>query len=181
MAPLKASLDGFLRDKEAPRDFRDAKPAKGLERHGNLVLASERRMAAGEDHPELAVVERRVQEEVVDSLARCGAVGGPFLGHPALNLGAPQGVADLVLGHTMHPGRWVFRDAAAGQDCKASIKVAWTISSTRSKFRQPKKRVSTATSAPLRGGKNSPREERPVRAVPSSWWRTLGIGGPPSV
>ena len=42
--------------------------------------------------------------------------------------------------------RWTQPDGFSGtprtrQDCRASSSVAWTISSTRSKFRQPKKRV----------------------------------------
>ena len=75
---LKPLLDGFFGDQQRPSDFRDAEAAEGFECQGDLVFASERRMAAGEDHPELAVFDRRVEKEVVDSFASARADWRPI-------------------------------------------------------------------------------------------------------
>src|SRR5271166_1563486 len=94
---LQSLLDGFFGNQERACDLGVAEAAERLERHGNLVFAVQRRMAAGEDHPELAVLDRRVEEQVIDSRARRGAKSGPFQSDATLNLGAPERVENLVL------------------------------------------------------------------------------------
>ena len=105
-------------------------------------------MAARKDHAKLAVFDFAFLEQVVEVAFIVRPALSPFAGDALTDFIAPQGIEYLVLGDAMNPARGVLGHALACQDCKAWIKVAWTISSTRSKFRQLKMRVNTETSRP---------------------------------
>ena len=55
-----------------------AEAAQGLQGQGELVLARQPGMAAGEDHPQLTVFDLRVEKQLVDALVVRGAGGGPL-------------------------------------------------------------------------------------------------------
>ena len=124
------------------------KPQSVFSVKASLVLARQQRMAASEDHPQLAVFDRRVEKQLIDALPSGWGAWRPISRSHGAESRCAQRVENLVPGDAMDPAGRVVRNAASAPRLQASTSVAWTISSTRSKFRQPKKRVSTETSRP---------------------------------
>ena len=88
-----------------------AEPAQGLQGQGKtkLIFACKLRMAAGEDHPQLAVFNLRVEKQVVDSRLRRGAYGGQL----------PQNAADRSCRAAAHRGSCSWRCGGPNRmDCQ---------------------------------------------------------------
>ena len=80
---LEALLDRFLADEKGASNLRVAEAAKCFQRESNLVFARQARMAAREDHAQLAILDLRVEKEVVDPFLMHRSRGGPFVGGAA--------------------------------------------------------------------------------------------------
>ena len=172
---LESFLDRFFVDQERASDFGDAETAQCFQRQCELVFSGQRGMAAGEDHPKLAVFDRPCRER---DRRFPSCVGRPV--QPSsrvtrwLNLGAPQRIEDLVLGDAVDPGRGL-----------SGIPRAATIGAPRAEWPGPSLRrdrssasrrngSSTATSRPA-----SRRKKCSTRGATGSGC-AMDIGEPPS-
>src|SRR5579871_4308453 len=111
LRPLQSLFDRLLVDQERASDLGVAEAAKSVECQGDLIFAGEVRMAAGEDHAQLAVVDLAVVKEFVDAVGALVPALGPFLCKSSPKLVATQCIEDFVFGDTMHPRRRVVGDA----------------------------------------------------------------------
>src|SRR5262249_36140210 len=69
-------------------------------------------MTAGEHHPQLAILDLRVEKQLVETCFVRRSSGSKLSQNAAADLVAAQGVDDLVLGAAMHPPRRVVRHPA---------------------------------------------------------------------
>src|SRR6516165_8637788 len=70
-------------------------------------------MTASEHHPQLAVFDFRIDEQLVETLLSVGPLPGPFFPDSLTNLISPQGVENLVLGDAMDPAGRIIRNLHA--------------------------------------------------------------------
>jgi hypothetical protein len=109
---LETLLDCFLADEEGAGDFRVAEAAQGLERQGQLVFSRQMEMAAGEHHSELAVLDFRVEKQIVQTFFIRRPVGGPLPQDALTDLVTTQGIQNLVLGDAVNPPRRIIGHSA---------------------------------------------------------------------
>jgi hypothetical protein len=69
-------------------------------------------VAAGEDHPELAVFDGSVEEEIIDAELAMHVKRGKISASPAMNLSAAERIENLVASNAMNPGRGIIGNAA---------------------------------------------------------------------
>src|SRR5262249_34108463 len=96
---LQALLDRLLGYEQSSRHLRVPESAQRRQGERDLVGPVETGMAAREHHPQLAVLDLRVDEELVDADLDRRARGGPLLRGPLARPAAPQRVEDLVPRH----------------------------------------------------------------------------------
>jgi hypothetical protein len=69
-------------------------------------------MAAGEHHPQLAVLDLGVEKQFVESCGVRGVSGGPLPQNAITDLVAPESIEDLILGDAMDPPRRIVGNTA---------------------------------------------------------------------
>ena len=110
LGPHQPLRQGGLADKERPGDFGRAQPAQGAQRQRHAGAGVQRRVAAGEDEPELVVGDPARRGSGV-ALAQQQRRGLLLAGPPGL---AAEPVHGVVLGHGDQPSGRIRRQRPAG-------------------------------------------------------------------
>src|SRR5262249_41120275 len=100
---LDALFDRLFAHKQGAGDFRMSEAAQGLEGKRELVFTGQPGMATGEDHPELTVLDLRVDEQLVKVRLLCRARVGPVVEDALADPVVADGVEDFVFCDAVDP------------------------------------------------------------------------------